>query len=323
MNQEIIKTELSNIGWNSLHKGTYKDIEFDIIGSRTFVITSWKILVKFIPILDKNNLQKWNENFIYMSKKNKSMFLGKCFLLFLIVDEIKLDILPNIEEDNFGFLGVFRFKGGGGNIIVANINSKQVYCKIPIFPYDLNLYSNSIVNKIKFIMNNNLLKAETPYSVIKNNIVNKGSRKLSLFISYSHKDEDVKNKIDTHLSSLKRSEKIETWNDVKIEPGSNWDEKIKKELDVADIILLLISANFIASDYIWNTEIKKAIERDEKKEAVVIPIFCKTCDYKDMPFAKLQGLPFGAKSLNEFNDIDVGLTEIATGIGKIIDNIIN
>ncbi len=203
------------------------------------------------------------------------------------------------------------------------MNSKQVYCKIPIIPYDLNLYSNSIVNQIKFLMNNNLLKSEIPHSVIKNNIFNKGSRKLSLFISYSHKDEDVKNKIDTHLSSLKRSEKIETWNDGKIEPGSNWDEKIKKELDEANIILLLISANFIASDYIWNTEIKKAIERHEKMEAVVIPIFCKTCDYKDMPFAKLQGLPFGAKSLNEFNDIDVGLTEIANGIGKIIDNIIN
>ncbi len=143
--------------------------------------------------------------------------------------------------------------------------------------------------------------------------------KLSLFISYSHRDEEIKKRIDVHLASLKRSDKIQTWNDRKLDSGTEWDKKIKKELNEADIILLLISADFIASNYIWNVEIKKSIERQQRNEAVVIPIFCEACDFKGMPFAKLQGLPIDAKPLANFDDINIGLTQVAKGIRKIVE----
>jgi hypothetical protein len=159
-------------------------------------------------------------------------------------------------------------------------------------------------------------KAKT---AMENNFLNFKNSKLSVFISYSHKDEGTKEKLDVALSALKRSEKILTWNDRKITPGTEWDEKIKSELSNADIILLLISADFLASDYIWNIEIKKAIERHENKEAVVIPIFCRSCDFTDMPFANIQGLPNDAKPLNSFDDIDAGLTLVSKGIRKVID----
>lgn len=157
-------------------------------------------------------------------------------------------------------------------------------------------------------------------TAMKNNFLNFKNSKLSVFISYSHEDERIKGKLDVALSALKRSERISTWNDRKIIPGTEWDEEIKSELSDADIILLLISADFLASNYIWNVEIKRAIERHENKEAVVIPIFCRSCDFTAMPFAKIQGLPNDAKPLNTFEDIDAGLTLVSKGIRKVIDN---
>jgi hypothetical protein len=157
---------------------------------------------------------------------------------------------------------------------------------------------------------------------ISNSYLNLNKSMISVFFSYSHKDETTKDKIDISLSALKRSEKIKTWNDRKITPGTEWDDNIKKELENADLILLLISADFLASDYIWNVEIKKAIEKHERKETIVIPIFCRSCDYKEMPFAKIQGLPPDAQPLLSFTDLDEGLTLIAKGIRKVVEELI-
>ncbi|GEM_PF-2605305 len=169
----------------------------------------------------------------------------------------------------------------------------------------IGLEGQDLINKVKTAMSNNFF-------------YNNNSA-LSVFISYSHKDEGIKEKLDIALSALKRSSKISTWNDRKINPGTEWDEKIKNEINNANLILLLISADFIASDYIWNIEIKNAIERHEKKEAVVIPIFCRSCDFTEMPFAKLQGLPNDAKPLNSFEDLDAGLTLVSMGIRRVVD----
>jgi hypothetical protein len=136
----------------------------------------------------------------------------------------------------------------------------------------------------------------------------------SIFISYSHEDEDMKILLEKHLSPLKRNNEIIIWSDRKIIGGEEWDCTIRHELEKADIILLLISANFIASDYIWEVEIKKAIERHEKKEAIVIPIFCRYCDFKNMPFAMLQGLPVDAKPITSFDDIDKVFKDVVDGI---------
>jgi hypothetical protein len=142
---------------------------------------------------------------------------------------------------------------------------------------------------------------------------------VRIFISYSHKDEAIKNRLVTHLSALKQSGKISHWDDRQIIGGSDWDDSIKRELNTADIILLLISADFIDSKYIWEIEIKQAIERHNKKEARVIPIFCRPCDFKDMPFEKLQGFPKDAKPITTFNDDNVPLMEIAQAIRSIVE----
>ena len=114
---------------------------------------------------------------------------------------------------------------------------------------------------------------------------------LSIFLSYSHQDEAMKRRIEVHLATLRRQGKIKPWSDREGEIGSEWDEGIKGHLAQAHIVLLLISADFNASDYIWSVEIDKAMERHDRGEAKVVPIFLKKCDFKDMPYARLQGLP--------------------------------
>lgn len=141
-----------------------------------------------------------------------------------------------------------------------------------------------------------------------------------VFLSYSHKDEDIKENLDVFLSTLKRSNKIDTWNDRKILGGQNWDNVIKKELEEADVILLLISAYFINSNYIWNVELAKAIDKHNKGEAIVIPIFCKPCDFKDTPFQSIQGYPKDAKFITTYANRDLAYAEVVKGIRAAIEN---
>jgi hypothetical protein len=143
---------------------------------------------------------------------------------------------------------------------------------------------------------------------------------LKVLLSYAHEDEDLKKRLDVHLSSLKRSGKIKTWSDREIIPGTGWDDSFKDELSKADIILLLVSADFLASDYIWRTELIKAMERHNSKESVVIPIFLRPCDWKEMPFASIQGLPKDAKPVSEHGDREFAFLEIAMGIRAVVEN---
>lgn len=142
---------------------------------------------------------------------------------------------------------------------------------------------------------------------------------LRVFFSYSRRDKDMKQRIDIYLSNLKREGKIETWNDEKIPAGGEWEGKIAEELRASDIILLLITQDFIASEYIWKTELPAAMERHESKRAVVIPIICRAVDdFKKMPFARLNVLPRNAEPINSPEN-GVALSEVARGVRQIVE----
>ncbi len=143
--------------------------------------------------------------------------------------------------------------------------------------------------------------------------------KLNIFLSYAHEDEAMKTQLDRNLIMLRRSEKINVWQDRQIMAGMEWDESIAKELESADIILLLISVDFNNSQYIWDKELKIAMERHERKEARVIPIILRTCEWSEMPYAKLQALPTGAKPISSFADKDEAYTDVARGIRMVVD----
>lgn len=142
---------------------------------------------------------------------------------------------------------------------------------------------------------------------------------LCVFISYAHADEAIKQRLDAHLAPLRRMDKIASWDDGAIVPGDGWDDRIKQKLAEADIILLLITADFINSQYIWEVELRKALQRDAAGEAIVIPIFCKACDFSGMPFARLQGLPKNAAPIALAANMDEALTNVAVGIRRAVD----
>lgn len=114
---------------------------------------------------------------------------------------------------------------------------------------------------------------------------------LKVFIAYSRKDKDILEDLRIQLKTLERLNQIEVWYDGELRPGENWDIKIMKHLENAEIILLLISADFIASDYAYTKEMKIALARHEKGEARVMPVIVRHCLWKRTEFAKLQVLP--------------------------------
>lgn len=146
---------------------------------------------------------------------------------------------------------------------------------------------------------------------------------INVFIAYSRENSDLRLRLDKHLSGLKRRKYINTWFDGLIEPGSEWEKEIDSELSRADIILLLISADFIASDYCFDVEMKKAISRHEKGDAVIIPIILHPCDWSELPFSKIQGLPQNGKAVSSdyWTSSEVAFSEIAKSIKSIVDNL--
>ena len=141
---------------------------------------------------------------------------------------------------------------------------------------------------------------------------------VSVFTSYAHKDEELREELDIHLAMIKRQPAVDVWNDREIIPGDEWDDSIKKELESADIILLLVSPRFLASRYIYDVEIKTALERHEKRDAIVVPIILKPCDWTETEFAKLQALPRNATPIIKWDDMDEAFYNVATGLKQVI-----
>ncbi len=109
------------------------------------------------------------------------------------------------------------------------------------------------------------------------------------------------------------------WSDRELIAGQEWDESIMAELHQANIILLLISVDFNASDFIWDKELAVAMERHKAGTARVVPVILRKCDWDDMPYAALQALPRNATPITEYPDRDSAYTEVAQGVEQLVD----
>jgi N-acetylmuramoyl-L-alanine amidase len=139
-----------------------------------------------------------------------------------------------------------------------------------------------------------------------------------VFYSYAHEDEAYKDKLVQHLSILKRRGYIAEWHDRKIEPGQKWSKEISDNLNAADIILLMVSSDFINSDYCYEIEMKTAIERHEKGEAKVVPVILRPVLFEGAPFEALQMLPKDAKPVSKWEDEDEAFFEIAKAVSDLV-----
>lgn len=149
-------------------------------------------------------------------------------------------------------------------------------------------------------------------------VIYDNARPLKIFYSYSHDDEVLRKTLEKHLSVLKRQNLIESWHDRCISAGTELSTKIRAELDRADIVLLLVSSSFLASDYCYNQEMRRALERHRKGEARVVPIIVRAVDWKGVPFSDLLALPTDGKPVKSWQNEDEAWVDVAMGLRKVI-----
>jgi len=144
---------------------------------------------------------------------------------------------------------------------------------------------------------------------------------ISLFVSYSHKDREFREELEKHLAILKHLGVIATWNDRRIEAGTEWRTAIDENLRSAQVILLLVSPDFIASDYCYDVEVKLAMDRHEAHEASVVPVILREVMWDQAPFGKLQALPADAKPVTAWVNRDAAFADVARGIRGLVESI--
>ncbi len=145
---------------------------------------------------------------------------------------------------------------------------------------------------------------------------------IKIFTSYTHKEENHREDLDDALAMIRRQPNIESWNDRGgIAAGDEWDEKIQEALDTSDIILLLFSTKFLASTYIYDVEMARAIERhkDEDDHVRVIPVILKPCQWTTTQFSMLQAVPKDAKPILDWDSEDRAYLDVAKKITIAIE----
>lgn len=138
---------------------------------------------------------------------------------------------------------------------------------------------------------------------------------IKVFLSYSRKDEILRDELAAHLTALKLRGVIQNWNDAQVEAGTEWDKAIASYLDSADIILLLLSPDFLASEYSLE-EAQRALKRSESGQVCVIPVILRPVDFLATPFAKLQFSPNDGKPITLWEDKDEAFLSVARDIRK-------
>ncbi len=137
---------------------------------------------------------------------------------------------------------------------------------------------------------------------------------ISAFVSYSHADAKLKAELIKHLAPLDRLKLVSHWDDGEIKPGDHWEKAIADQLASAKLVLLLISSDFIASEYCYEKELAVALKRDEAKTARVLPIILRPCLWQDLTFGKLQAAPHDGKPITSWASPDEAMMEVAKAV---------
>ena len=140
-------------------------------------------------------------------------------------------------------------------------------------------------------------------------------------MSYAHRDERLRDELAKHLSPLRRSALIETWYDRRIIPGTVLDDAIDQCLTTADLILLLISPDFINSDYCYQREMRVALERHRKGTARVIPIILRPVDWQGTPIGRLLATPRDGKAVTTWHRRDDAFLDVATSVRRAAEEL--
>lgn len=164
-----------------------------------------------------------------------------------------------------------------------------------------------------------LIRGSTLYKSQESRLAVAGStRIIRIFYVYAHEDDALRKELEKHLGILRRSSQIIEWHDREIPAGAEWEREVELHLNLAGIILLLVSPDFVASDYCYGVEMKRALERHESGEVHVIPIILRPLDLEGAPFSKLQMLPSEGRPITSWLNRDEAFSDVAKGIRKVV-----
>jgi len=219
---------------------------------------------------------------------------------------------PKIAPDQKGEFSITTFEGGAsGNIVISLLLVDKQISKE--FEEWLEKGHKTGEYPGKKVQDHNIIELANV------KVVYDKARLFRIFFSYSHEDQESRIALEKHLSILKRLKLIETWHDRHITAGTDFSDKIAAEIDRADLILILVSASFLASDYCYSKEMTRALQRHRKGEARVLPIIVRAVDWKGAPFGNLLALPTDAKPVKSWSNEDEAWADVANGIRKVIE----
>ena|SRR2546427_1062400 len=142
---------------------------------------------------------------------------------------------------------------------------------------------------------------------------------IKIFYCYAHEDRTLRKELEKHLGPLKREGRVTDWYDREILPGTNWEYEIEAHLNEADIVLLLVSPDFMYSNYCYSKEMKQALRRHRAGKAYVIPIILRPVDWERTPIGILQALPTEAQPVTEWLNLDKAFLDVVKGIRRVVE----
>jgi hypothetical protein len=197
----------------------------------------------------------------------------------------KLDILETIKA---GYISLKSRKQINKYLDLEQINS---------FTTLLNIIS-------AIARSDNPEKSLSAYLTQKNIDVEQGDRRTKAFISYSHADKEWLERLQIHIKPFERKGIVDPWDDTKIEPGMPWREEIEKALNSAKVAVLLVSANFLASDFITDYELPSLLAAAKKEGTVILPVIIKPCAFSVSELAQFQSINPPSKALSGMSEHD-------------------
>ncbi len=144
---------------------------------------------------------------------------------------------------------------------------------------------------------------------------------IKIFCCYARRDHELQDQLVKHLEPLRRSGQVTTWHDRELLPGTTWKQEIDKHLETSDIVLLLISPNFMSSDYCYSIEMQKALERQARGETRVIPVILRPVSWQETPIGELQALPTEGKPIVRWSDRDEAFRDVVKGIITVVSSL--
>lgn len=160
-------------------------------------------------------------------------------------------------------------------------------------------------------------KLPTKPTIKKGSSAQPGKPEVRLFISYSHKDEAARDKLDTHLAQVKRDD-VSTWFDGDLDAGEALDPNLARQLRRAHVFVALLSPDYLASKYCWETEYKRAMARRGRGTMRVVAVLVRPCDWRNTRAARFKLLPKDGRPASEWRPTDKAYLDAANGIREVV-----